>query len=227
MVLVEGFPQQHVFVAIASEPLVEGVLQHQFPPDEQVGSVQVLVGRLLALGGRMPGLLGLLITVAQVALECVGIPADGHTTVDHRVAVADKVAADKVVADQRHVAVDEEHVGLLRLPDEEVSDGGTAHVLLSDDITAVGQGVDDLVLRHRRGIRRAVVGHDDLVVATHRLQLLRQSFHQRHADMIVGRYQNGDFLLPHHFIWNNTAKIRFYFAACRRLTYFKGENYCH
>lgn len=51
MVAVEGLAQHDIFVAIMAEPLVERMVEHDIATDEEIGRVEMLIGRLLAQGG--------------------------------------------------------------------------------------------------------------------------------------------------------------------------------
>ena len=51
----------------------------------------------------------------------------------------------------------------MRLANKKIADGGTAHILLAFDITTTGKGVDAAVRCDDLLVRRAVIGHDNLI----------------------------------------------------------------
>ena len=45
MVAVEGLAQHDIFVTIMAEPLVERMVEHDIATDEEIGRVEMLIGR--------------------------------------------------------------------------------------------------------------------------------------------------------------------------------------
>ena len=135
-------------------------------------------------------LLRLLVEIAQIALQCIGIAPDFHPAVDHLVIVTLQVALDILIAHHRHVAVDKQQVVISGRLCQEVTDGGTPHILLPHDILASGQRGYLQVSLHRGLIRRTVIGHDDLIVYARPLQLGVQLLHQLQTRLIISRYED-------------------------------------
>ena len=65
VVLTERLAQEHIFVTIMAETLIEGVGEHERATDEEIGRVEVLIGRLLATGCGMMRLFGFLVEITE------------------------------------------------------------------------------------------------------------------------------------------------------------------
>ena len=74
--------EEHILIAIMAEALVEGVGEHQVTTDEEIGGVEVAIGILLAYLNRMLMLDSLLITIAEIVPERIGITAYTDTAIN-------------------------------------------------------------------------------------------------------------------------------------------------
>lgn len=181
-----------------TETLVEGMLTHHVAADEEIGGVEMLVGRTLAHEVGVLRLLGLLIAIAQIAPEGDGIAYDADSAIDDRGGVVLQITLDILRVEDCHVAVDEEQPGVAGLPDEEIADGGATYILAANEVLAKGEGGDGTIGLDGSGIGRTVVGHNDLEGNARCLQLGNQLLHQRQADVIVGGNEYGEcFYLSH------------------------------
>jgi len=183
------FAEEHILVAIVTEPLVEGVGAHQIATDEEIGRVEILIGMQLPLVGGMTWLGSLLITVAEIALEGFGIASDGHAAVDDIGRFQRKIAGEEIGTHEGHVAVDEEQMVVLGCLRQQVADGGPADVLRLSEILAMGPFVDDAVLTDDFGIGGTVVGHQDFECNMGCLSLLSEGIHQADAQVVIGGNQ--------------------------------------
>lgn len=111
LMLAQHLAEKHVFIAIMPETLVERVFTHDVAPHEEISGVDVLIGGLLPLFGCMARSLGCLVTITQVALQMLDKRTDSYAAVDDSIAVSIEIVSEKPVADDGHIAVDEEQVG--------------------------------------------------------------------------------------------------------------------
>jgi len=74
--------EKHILIAVIAEALVKRVDKHQVTADEEVGGVEVVVGILLAYLNRMLMLDSLLITIAEIVPERIGITAYTDTAIN-------------------------------------------------------------------------------------------------------------------------------------------------
>ena len=186
VVLTERLTQEHIFVTIMAEALIEGMGEHQLTTNEEIGCVEVLVRHLLALLNGMTGLLGFLVEIAEIALECLRIAIDGNTTY-HDVGISHReVTGDEVGRKDAHVAIDEEQIGVLGLPSEEIANGSATTVLGADDVSAVRPLVDLTVDLYHFRIGGAIIGHKYLIADAGCLRLEPEGIHQRDAKVVEG-----------------------------------------
>jgi hypothetical protein len=129
LMLAQHLAEKHVFIAIMPETLVEWVFTHDVAPHEEIGGVDVLIGGLLPLFGCMARGLGCLVTITQVAFQMVDKRTDSYAAVDDSIAVSIEIVSEKPVADDGHIAVDEEQVGVVGLLCEEVTDSSATNIL--------------------------------------------------------------------------------------------------
>lgn len=128
MVGMQLLAKEHILIAIITETLVEGMGEHQIATDEKVGSMEILIGILLAHICGMLMLGGFLVEITEIAFECFSITADGYTPVND-IYLSLNIFVDKVCSYHRHVAIDEEQVIVLGLVSEIVPDGRSSNVL--------------------------------------------------------------------------------------------------
>ena len=138
----------------------------------KIGRVEVVVRLLLPLLQRVVGLGGLLVAVAQVAPECLGIAPDAYPSIDDAGFGVGHIFIYKVVVDDGHVAVDEEQPVVLRLMGEEIADGSTPLVGRPFDVATAGQLVDGTVGTDDGVVGRTIVGNEDFIVYRQGLRLL-------------------------------------------------------
>ncbi len=193
-VVAELLAEEHVLVAVAADSLVEGVGEHHLAADAEIGRVEVVVRLLLPLLQRVVGLGGLLVAVAQVAPECLGIAPDAYPSIDDAGFGVGHIFIYKVVVDDGHVAVDEEQPVVLRLTGEEIADGGTPLVGRPFDVATAGQLVDGTVGTDDGAVGRTIVGNEDFIVYRQGLRLLLQLADQLRASPVVGGDQYRDSL---------------------------------
>ena len=213
----ERLTQQHILIAIMSEPLVERILQHQFPSDQEIGRVQVLIRRALSLLRRMVRLLSLLVEIAQVPPPLVLAAHNPDPAIQHRVTLGSEITTDILIVHKDHVAVDEQQQVILCLLREEVTDGSTPGILLPDDILAMPQRGYPEVRLHRPFVRRTIVSHDDLIRHSCLLQLRLQLTDQLQTGLIVSRYQDG---YASHSSEFYSAKVQIFREKVRVKTFF-------
>lgn len=82
MVGAQLFAEEHVLVAIVAEALIEGVGEHQVATDEEISGMEVAIGILLTSLCGMLVLGSLLVLIAEIALERIGIATNGYATID-------------------------------------------------------------------------------------------------------------------------------------------------
>lgn len=174
-----------------TKTLVEGMLQHQVATYEKVRGMQMLIGTLLTFWSRMPGCLGAFVAIAQIAAEDFFVATDSHTSIDDGITVRCKVAADILVADDRHVAVDEKHVIVLGFAHKEIANGGTPDVDRLTEIAAVGPLTDLLIILDDRGVGRAIITYKDFVHDACRLSLLPEIVHEFDTEVVISGNEDG------------------------------------
>ena len=184
------FAKEYIFVAIIAETLVEGMGQHQVSADEEVSRMEVVIGILLALVCRMLMFCGLLIAIAEIALEGISITSDGNSSVDDISLFHHYILINKVGTLEGHVAVDEEQMRVLSLLGQNVADGCTADITgLSEELTMLPLA-DLAILTDNILIRRTVIGYQNLIVNIGLLSLLSEFVDQQLASVIVGRNED-------------------------------------
>ena len=181
--------EEHVLIAIVAEALVEGVGEHQVTTDEEIGGVEVLIRMQSSLLCGMLMLSSLLIAIAEIALQCIGIAAYADTTVDDIGSSRRYIPGEIVRTHKGHVAVDEQQVVVSGLSGKVVADGSPADILGLPELMAVRPLVDLAVFRDDIRISRAIVGHKNLIVETSRLSLLPEVVHQPDAQIVIGGNQ--------------------------------------
>ena len=76
------FAEKHILIAVITETLIKGVGEHQVATDEVIGSMEIVVGILLASLYSMFLLGSLLIAITEIVLERIGIATNGYATID-------------------------------------------------------------------------------------------------------------------------------------------------
>ena len=74
--------EEHVFIAIIAETLIKGVGEHQVAADEEIGSMEIAIGILLATLCSMILLSSFLIAIAEIVFEGIWIAAYTDTTIN-------------------------------------------------------------------------------------------------------------------------------------------------
>ena len=161
--LLKLFAEKDVFVAATLEALVEATVHKCLVLDHEVGGAKLLIWVLLTTYDGVGHLCLLLIAVSQVALPAC-ISGDADATVDDTKILCGQIALDEIVVGDGDVAVDEQQMVVLALGGKEIACRRTATVLFPGDESAAGLLADSLILDNGVGIRRAVVGYDNLVI---------------------------------------------------------------
>ena len=185
------FAEKHILIAVVTETLIEGVGEHDVSANEEVGGMEVAVGILLALVCRMLMLCCLLIEIAEIALEGVGIATNGYPSIDDIGISHRRIFIDEVGTQEGHVAVDEEQMGVLSRLSQIVADGSSANVFRLPKELTVLPLADCTVLTDDILVCRTVIGHQNLIDQVSSLGLLPKFTHQRLASVIVGRNEDG------------------------------------
>lgn len=115
-----------------------------------------------------------------------------------------------MIANDSHVAIEEEQMVVSGCLGKEIADGRTAYILFATDILTAGKGSDALVGRDDSRIGRAVVGHKHLIADGCGFQQRQQLFHQCITAVVVGGYQYGECLdighLHRYFVGKDKKK---------------------
>lgn len=191
VVLAERLAQKHIFVTIMAETLIEGVGEHERTTDEEIGRVEVLIGRLLATGCSVMRLFGFLVEITEAALEHFRVAIDGHTTIDDFGISDSKVSGYEVGRGDGHVAVDEEQIVVLGLLSKKVADGCPTAVLGADDVTAVLPLVDTAVGFDNTQVGGSIISHQDLIGDACCLRLAPKCIHQGDTLVVVCGDEDG------------------------------------
>lgn len=191
VVLAERLAQEHIFVTIMTETLIEGVGEHERTTDEEIGCVEVLIGRLSATGHGMMRLFGFFVEITEAAFKCIGIAIDGYTTYDD-IGIGDReVSGYEVGRGDGHVAIDEEQMVVLGLLGKKVADGSPSAVLAADDVTAVLPLVDTAVGFGNIQVGGSIVSHENLIGNANSLRLVSELIHQGDTSVVVGGDEDG------------------------------------
>ena len=198
VVLMERLAQEHIFVTIMAETLIEGVGEHERATDEEIGRVEVLIGRLLATGCGMMRLFGFLVEITEATFERIRIAIDGYATVDDFCIGDGKVSGYEVGRGDGHVAVDEEQIVVLGLLGKKVADGCPTAVLGTDDVTAMLPLVDTTVVFDNTQVGGSIVSHQDLIGYACCLRLASECIHQGDTLVVVSGDEDGQRLNVGH-----------------------------
>ena len=198
VMLTERLAQEHIFVTIMVETLIEGMGEHERTTDEEIGRVEVLIGRLLATDCGMMRLFGFLVKITETTFECVRIAIDGYATVDDFGIGDGKVSGYEVGRGDGHVAVDEEQIVVLGLLSKKVADGCPTAVLGTDDVTAVLPLVDTAVGFDNTQVGGSIVGHEDLIGHGGSFRLASERIHQGDTLVVVSGDEDGQRLNVGH-----------------------------
>jgi len=191
-VLTESFAEEHVFVAVVAETLVEGVGEHQVTPYEEVGCMKVAVWILSSSVYGMLILCRLLVEISEIASEGFLVAVDTDAPIGYFCLVCHfHIFNNKVGADGGHVAVDEEQQVITRLAGEEISDGGPSDVDRLAQVAAMTPLLYPSVLCHCRFIGGAIVAYQYLIVDGKSLCLATEVGDQLTATVVVGGYKDG------------------------------------
>lgn len=96
-----------------------------------------------------------------------------------------------MVADDRHVAVNEEHIVVLGLAHQKVADGSSSAVDRLTEVAAIGPLTDLLIVGDDCSIGRTIVAHQDLIGDTDSLSLLSETIHKTDTAVVVGGNEDG------------------------------------
>lgn len=191
VMLAERLAQEHIFVTIMAETLIEGMGEHERTTDEEIGRVEVLIGRLLATGCSVMRLFGFLVEITEATFECVRVAIDGHTTIDDFGISDREVSGYEVGRGDGHVAVDEEQIVVLGLLGKKVADGCPTAVLGADDVSAVLPLVDTAVGFDNTQVGGSIVGHEDLIGDAGSVRLAPECIHQGDTLVVVSGDEDG------------------------------------
>lgn len=147
MLGLQGLSKEHVFIAIIAETLVEGVGDHEFSPDVEVGSMEVAIRISSPHLRRVLMFRSFLVEIAQVALEPFLLSTDADTTIGDIDFSGLHIFIYIVRSHDSHVAVDEEQPVVTGLTGQEITDGCSSGILLALDVSAMGQLVDSPIFR--------------------------------------------------------------------------------
>lgn len=75
----------------------------------------------------------------------LGISLDLVSAIDYVALLGVSVSGEKTLADDLHIAVDEQQPRIFGFPSQEIANGSPASVLFSLDVSAMLQAVDDTV----------------------------------------------------------------------------------
>lgn len=182
--------EKKVFVAILSQLGIETAFVEDVAADHEIGSMKVSVAVSCATSGRVVFLRPLFVEIPKTPWLFVSYHRDAAV---HHFGSCREIGSEEGVADNRHVAVEEEQPVPLCLGGEEVADGGTTHILAAADIAAAIQLVDAEVGDDGNLVAAAVVCHDDLVgQAADAVCLRLQRGDERVAAVVVGRKEYGE-----------------------------------
>jgi len=187
--LLKLFAEKDVLIAVVPETLVERMSEHQLAGNEEIGGVEVVIGRLPAtLGGVLRGG-SILVHGPEIARLHGG---NGESAVEKASRSGKGGRCVEIVVEvagvgEDHVAIDEQQPGIAGLGGKEIADGGAADILCPLDIPTVGQLVDGTVGVLHGSIGRTVVGYENLIVNGQGRCLSLQAGNQAGTVVIIGR----------------------------------------
>lgn len=137
VVATQLFAKEYVLIAVIAETLIKGVGEHKVTTDEEIGSMEVAIGILLAYLNCMLMLCSLLVAITEIALECISIATDGYTAINDISTFHRYIFRQIVSAHYTHIAVDEQQPVVMGLFGKEIPDGSTADVLGLSEVMAM------------------------------------------------------------------------------------------
>ena len=112
--------------------------------------MEVLIGSSLAALQRETRLGSLLVAIAQIIIHPFIIRKPVTTT--HHISFSFQISLYELIVADAHPTINEQQPVVGGYRSQEVTDGSPAHILLPDDVSAMGQEVDSLVGSHRFSI---------------------------------------------------------------------------
>ena len=141
---------ENILIAIAAEARVERMGEILASCHQKVRRVEVLIGSSLAALQRETRLGSLLVAIAQIIIQSFIILQP--VTTAHHIGLRFQISLQELIVADAHPTINEQQPVVGGYRGQEVTDGSSAHILLPNDVSAMGQEVDSLVGSHRFGI---------------------------------------------------------------------------
>ena len=156
----QPFSPQHIFIAIAPESFVKGVLQEQGTTHQEVRRVEILFGLFQSLFQRMIRFVGFLVAKAQVATQVFGI-AFHYIASINGVALCLQVVKNEVGTHDAHAAVNKKQPLVACFLGQKVTNGSSPHIVFPSYVAAIRHAIDSPIGLNDILIGRSIIGHND------------------------------------------------------------------